>query len=249
MDTLFPLAGAVELPLESLLSQYEYPPVAGGRWWLRANMVSSVDGAVTGPDGRSGSLATPTDRVLFQHLRRLADAVIVGAGTARDENYGPVSVDDEVARVRLDRGQQPRPRLVVVSRTLSLDPGSRLFSGPDRVTIVTTRSTDWNAVERLGQVADVLRVGETHVDLAEMLGQLADQGARELLCEGGPSLLGDLVADRLLDELCWTLVPTLVGGGAHRMVEGPSPEPMLGLSLEGMVRADDGTLLTRWRRS
>ncbi len=246
---MFPLPGAADQPWDAVLAQYDYPPVAGGRWWLRANMVSSVDGAVTGPDGRSGSLSTPSDRVLFQHLRRLSDAVIVGAGTARDENYGPVTVDDATVQVRLDRGQAARPRLVVVSRTLSLDPGSRLFSGPDRVTVVTCRSTDWNAVERLGQVADVIRVGETHVDLAEMLGQLADQGTRELLCEGGPSLLGDLLADRLIDELCWTVVPTLVGGGAHRMVEGSSPEPVVGLSLEGMVRADDATLFTRWRRA
>jgi riboflavin biosynthesis pyrimidine reductase len=249
VDTLFPAPGASGQTLAQVLESYEYPPLAGGRWWLRANMVTSVDGAATGPDGRSGVLATPVDKAVFGHLRTLADAVVVGAGTARAENYGPPRIDEPTAAARVSRGQAPRPRLVVVTRSLSLDPGARLFSGPDRVTVVTARSADWNAVERLAQVADVLRAGDDEVDLAEMVGVLADQGLRRLLCEGGPTLLADLVADGLLDELCWTVAPVLTGGDSPRMVSGRSPEPLTGVSLAGMVRDDDGTLLTRWVRA
>lgn len=248
MQTLYPLPGSSDESWESVLATYAYPTGLGGRWWMRANMLSSVDGAVTGPDGRSGTLATASDKTVFRHLRSLADAVIVGAGTARDENYGPPSTDATTAAQRESAGQRPRPHLVVVTRSLSLDPGARLFASPDRVTVVTSRAADWNAVERLAQVADVLRVGDEQVDLGEMLAVLADRGLTRLLCEGGPALLGDVVADGLLDELCWTLVPTLAGGQARRMVSGRSPDPLFGLSLVGMVRAEDGTMLTRWRR-
>ncbi len=233
MDRLFPLPGEADVAVESVLADYGDPPLAGGRWWLRANMLSSVDGSVTGPDGRSGSLATSSDRVVFRHLRSLADAIIVGAGTVRAEDYR----------------QPDGARLVVVSRSLSIDPTARLFDGPARPIVATSRSADWNAVERLAQVSDVVRVGDDEVDLAELVGLLADQGMPHLLCEGGPALLGDVVAAGLLDELCLTTVPTIAGGQGQRIVTGRSPDPLVGMSLASLVRADDGTLLSRWRRA
>ena len=59
------------------------------RPWLRVNMISTVDGAATGPDGRSGGINNAADKRVFDTLRRLCDAVVVGAGTARDEGYRP----------------------------------------------------------------------------------------------------------------------------------------------------------------
>lgn len=232
MQTLFPSAAA-DVALDELIDGYAYPAIAGARWWLRAVMVSSVDGAVAGPDGRSGSISSTSDRVLFRHLRTLPDAVIVGAGTARAEDYG----------------QPSTARLVVVSRSLSLDPQSRLFDGPDRVIVATSRSADWNAVERLAQVADVVRVGDSDVDLGELVGLLADQGLQRLQCEGGPGLLGAIVSAGLLDELCLSTVPTLVGGDGARIIAGAAPDPVVGLALTSMVRADDGTLFFRWKRA
>jgi 5-amino-6-(5-phosphoribosylamino)uracil reductase len=231
-----------------LLAGYAYPRLERDRWWLRANMVSSLDGAVTGADGRSGTLSTPPDRRVFHHLRSLADAVVVGAGTARAENYGPVRAVEAQAAAREARGQPARAAMVVVTRSLALDPHARLFSGPDRVVVVTTRSAPWDAVERLAEVADVVRTGGDEVDLAEMLALLAARGLRRLLCEGGPALLGHLVAARLVDELCLTVAPLMVAGQVRRIADGPGAEPPVGFSPAGMLLADDGTLLTRWRR-
>jgi 5-amino-6-(5-phosphoribosylamino)uracil reductase len=231
-----------------LLAGYAYPALEQGRWWLRANMVASLDGAVTGADGRSGTLSTPVDRRVFHHLRSLADAVVVGAGTARAENYGPVRAVEAQAAAREARGQSARATMVVVTRSLSLDPAARLFSGPDRVVVVTTRAAPSGAAERLGEVADVVRTGDHLVDLTEMLEVLGQRGLRRLLCEGGPALLGDLVAARLVDELCLTLAPMMVAGQVRRIADGAGAEPPLGLRPAGLLLADDGTLLTRWRR-
>lgn len=232
MQTLFPTA-AGEVPLDDLLADYAFPEIAGARWWLRGAMVSSVDGAAAGPDGRSGSISSASDRVVFRHLRHLADAIIVGAGTARVENYG----------------QPSNARLVVVSRSLDLDPGSRLFAGTDRVIVATSRSADWQAVERLAEVADVVRVGEQDVDLRELVGILADQGLQRLQCEGGPALLGAVLAAGLLDELVLTTVPTILGGSASRIITGPAVDPMTAMTLVSMTRADDGTVFSRWQRA
>ena len=50
------------------------------------------------------------------------------------------------------------------------------------------------------------------MDLQRALGELADRRARVVLCEGGPTLNGQLVAEGLIDELCVSVSPTLVGG-------------------------------------
>lgn len=249
MNALHPLPLDAADSTDEVLDGYDYPDLSGRPWWLRANMLSTVDGAVVGPDGRSGSLGTPADRLVFRRLRVLADAIVVGAGTARAENYGPPRPDDATQQKRLEAGLSPRPRLVILTRTLALDPSSRLFSGPDRVMIVTSRDADWRKVDQLGEKADVVRVGAPEIDLPGLLGLLADQGLRRLLCEGGPRLLGHLLEHALLDEICLTVVPMLAGGDGTRVTASPLLQPPLSLSLASLARSADGTLLTRWVRS
>jgi 5-amino-6-(5-phosphoribosylamino)uracil reductase len=247
MVSVRPLLPADADPAE-VLDGYATPPPGRRGWWLRANMVASADGAATGPDGRSGPLSSPADRQVFHHLRGLADAVLVGAGTARAENYGPVSASEQVAAQRVARGQGQRATLVVVSRSMALDPSARMFGGPERVVVVTSRCAPAAAVAPVAAVAEVLRTGREQVDLAEALTVLADRGLRQVLCEGGPSLLGDLVAADLVDEVCLTVAPLLLAGCAPRIAHGARPPVPSSLDLDGAVLAEDGSLLTRWRR-
>ena len=60
--------------------------------WLRANMVTTLDGAAAGESGTSGSINNAVDKRIFDLLRELADAVLVGAGTARIEGYRPADL-------------------------------------------------------------------------------------------------------------------------------------------------------------
>ena len=166
---------------------------------VRGGMVLSADGA-TSAGGVSAPLSSPADKLAFRTLRAVCDAVLVGAGTARAEDYGPVSYGAEAAAWRADHGLSPTPPVVVVTNSGDLDPGARLFTGP---TVVLT--CEGAAPERraaLAQVADVLVCGGDRVDLAAALPVLRARGLGRLLCEGGPSLLGDLAAAGLLTELC-----------------------------------------------
>src|SRR5262245_52892255 len=76
---------------DELLRLYAYPASLESPW-IRANFVTSIDGAAT-VDGRSGALGGPADHAVFEILRDLADVVLVGAGTARQENYGGAHTD------------------------------------------------------------------------------------------------------------------------------------------------------------
>ena len=209
-------------------------------------MVSAVDGAAT-VGGRSEGLSTPADKRVFNLLRGLCDVVLVGAGTARAEGYRALRAKPEYAELRASLGQRPAPVLAVVSGRLDLDPASELFTaGQERSIVVTSAASDPAARERLSAVADVIVAGEDTVDLTAAVSALADRGLTRVLCEGGPSLLDHVAAAGLLDELCLTVTPLLVGGDATRIMSGPASDPQP-LRLAS-VCSDDDVLLLRYLR-
>jgi riboflavin biosynthesis pyrimidine reductase len=219
---------------------YRYPI---DRPWLRANMVSSLDGSAV-RDGRSEGLSSAADKEVFGVLRGLADVVLVGAGTARTEGYRALRPKEAYAGVRASLGQRPAPVLALVSGRLDLDPDSELFhGGAERTVVITHAGADAAAQDRLAEVADVMVSGDEAVDLATALDTLAERGLSRVLCEGGPSLLAAVAAAGRLDELCLTLAPQLVGGHGPRVLNGPD----LGASLSlAHLLEQDSVLLTRY---
>lgn len=205
---------------------YVYPELAEGRAWVRVNFVSSVDGSAEGADGRSGSLGTDADRAVFGVLRELCDVVLVSAGTARAEDYGPV--DDGV--------------LALVSRSLDVPERLRVPG----VLVVAPGDSDTEQVTALQAAGvEVLLTGDDEVDWPAALAELSRRGLGKVLCEGGPSLLAELASRDLVDELCLTVAPVLVGGDGRRIAHGPTADVPLRL---GHAVDVDGTLLTRWVR-
>ncbi|QLY29337.1 pyrimidine reductase family protein [Nocardia huaxiensis] len=238
---------------DDLVRMYAYP-VAPVRPWIRVNFVTSIDGAVT-VDGRSGGLGTPADKTVFRILRDLADVVVVGAGTVRAENYGAAHTDSQL-RTRLYHhgfGGDPdgaAPRIAVVSGSAALDPTSRLFTDTGaHPLVITTADAPADRKRALADAgAEVVEAGETSVTPAALSGVLAERRMRRVLCEGGPSLFGDLIAAEAVDELCLTVSPLLVAGSEGRISVSPNtvPTPM---SCRHLLFDDDGTILTRWERT
>lgn len=236
---------ADDLDHDDLLASYAYPDLEA-RPWIRANMVATVDGSAVGPDGRSGSISTPADRRLFFLLRGLADVVLVGAGTARAEDYGPVRVRDEYAEWRARLGQTPAAVLAVISNRLGLDPAARMFTDATRPTMIfTSEASPAEARRRLAEVAKIHIVGERSVDLRLVARTLASHGLLRVLCEGGPTLLAELAATDLVDDLCLSVSPQLVAGSGPRTLNGPPVDVPLTLS---HLLEEDSALFTRWTR-
>jgi len=194
--------------------------------WLRVNMVSTVDGAATGEDGTSRSINNGVDKMVFDLLRELADALVVGAGTIRIEGYAV--------------GRKP---LVVVSRTGSVPPTQR-EAGSGKVLMATVSTAPYvdEAREILGR-DNVLVLGSHRVDLARLKDELVLRGYRHLLSEGGPHLLRALLDQGVADELDATVVPRVIGGSHRRITDGPPVE--IPLRLTTLVE-EEGTLLARW---
>jgi riboflavin biosynthesis pyrimidine reductase len=238
----------------ALAALYAFPDLgAPPAHWLRANMVASLDGAAT-VDGRSGGLSNEADQQVFAMLRAHADVILVGAGTARAEGYGPVRPESEGLRwAWLRAGRPPSPPIAVVTRALDLDLGSALLADAPahaRTIVLTTESALPDRRAAAARTAEVIVAGEVSVDLKVAVDALTERGHQRISCEGGPHLLAQLADAGLLDELCLTVSPLLAGPGAGRIVTGGLPMPGGGTLPFTLAHAleDEGHLLCRYVR-
>jgi riboflavin biosynthesis pyrimidine reductase len=208
---------------------YAELPFAGTRPAVRLNMIASIDGA-TAVTGLSGGLGGPADQELFAVLRSQADVVLVAAGTVRAERYGPAGLP-----------------VAVVSRSCRLDWDSPFFTAAAaRPIVITVAGAPASERRKAADVAEVIIAGERDVDLAAALGALAERGHTRVLAEGGPTLNGQLGAAGLLDEVCLTLSPLLVGGDAKRILAGPGLPGAQQWRLRSLCE-QDGFLFLRYR--
>ena len=207
---------------------FAFPALADGQAWVRGSFVSSLDGATTGPDGRSGSISSPADREIFPLLRRTSDVILVGAGTVRTESYHP-----------------SRLPMAIVSANLSLTPdlpvvAERTESSAPLVVITSQASA--RSAPVLGPAVDILACGEDVVDLKAAVSNLSERGWNRIHCEGGARLLSSLLSAGLLDEILLTLSPTLMGGtAATHLVDGVGLVPLHFTQ----VLEQDGTVFLR----
>lgn len=234
------LPGTGELDAAGLADAYRLAP---GRH-LRVNVIAALDGAIS-VQGRSGGLGSAGDRRVFQVLRALSDAILVGAGTAATEGYRPVTAASPVGELRAELGRPPVAPVVVVSRRVSLRPDDQLVTDAVTATyLVTCAAADPDRRAALTAAGvEVLVCGDDDVDLPAALDALADRGYGQVLCEGGPALLAAALAAGVVDELDLSSAPLLVGGGPGLLPHAlPAPVPVE----LAQVLEEDGVLFTRW---
>lgn len=245
--TLLGRTDAVGVP--DLAAHYPYPDGLDS-CWVRANMITSVDGGATSA-GKSGGLGGDGDRALFSALRELADVIVVGAQTVRSEDYSGVRLSASARLARQQRGQSEVPPIAVLTRSGRLDRDAKLFTRTDVPPLILTSTRALDDTRRLlGSVAEVLDASGAQpdsVDPAQALTLLAERGLRRVLTEGGPGILGMFTDDDLVDELCVTVAPLLLGGGPGRIVTGDG-EVRSGMVLRHALTDGDGYLYLRYLR-
>ena len=194
-------------------------------------MVSSLDGAAAA-GGLSGSIGGAGDRLMFGAIRRLADTIVVGAGTARAERY---------------RMPPTGVRLIMVSRSLDLpDDLPALVTGREggaRPVIIAPSAAPADRAARLSVSAEVILV-EDDPSPAAIISVAADLGAEVISCEGGPSLLAQFDEADLIDEWFVTIGNCVLSGAAPRILSGGAPSRR-DLELVGLVE-DDSTVFLRY---
>jgi riboflavin biosynthesis pyrimidine reductase len=242
-DAIFRMGTADALTDAELLELYAVPDRATP--WLRANFVSSVDGAAT-HGGLSAGLGSPADRRVFDLLRRLCHVIVVGAGTVRAEGYEGMRLDEASVQWRVAQGLAPQPVFAVISASLDVDAG--IFAdNPERPLVLTVTNAPDDRRAALAEVADVIDCGDGQVDTGRMRSVLAERGLTQVHSEGGPHVLGTMIEQGTIDELCLTLSPRLEGGLARRIADGHGVNATE-LALAHVLTSPDGTLLLRYLR-
>jgi riboflavin biosynthesis pyrimidine reductase len=138
------------------------------------------------------------------------------------------------------------PPIAVVSRSLHIDPESRLFTDTRvRPIIITCADAPAERLVVLNEIADVIVAGDDAVDILLALDELAGRGLERVICEGGPHLFGWLAAAKAYDELCVSIAPLVTGGDAKRMIAGVESELVDPLRLEHVLE-EDGHLFLRY---
>jgi riboflavin biosynthesis pyrimidine reductase len=235
---------------ESRLTDFYAYPDNLQSCWVRGNMIASVDGGAT-DDGKAGGLAGVGDRALFALMRHAADVILVGAATVRIENYSGAQLSVAQRQARQRRGQAEVPPIAVVTQTGDLDPGARLFTRTEVPPLILTCSRSVDEIrQRLGAVAEVIDASGRDpdgVDGATALKILAERKLFRVLTEGGPLFLSLLIENGLLDELCLTVAPILVGGVARRIATGPG-QVHTKMRRTHLLTDDEGYLYTRYLR-
>jgi len=230
---------------EALLAHYAMAERTVQR--VRANFISSIDGAAT-HEGRTRGLNNADDKKVFDLLRMMCDVLLVGAGTVRTEGYEELRLEDSAVAWRREHGLVAQPTLAIVSGRLGLAPDMpALARAPTRAIVFTHAQSSIELRQRLSRAADVVVCGDTVVEPLTMLAALARRGLLQVLCEGGPHLLGTLIEADCIDELCLTLSPVVENGDAGRITAGAAltPRPM---RLRHAITAGD-TLILRYERA
>ena len=212
------------------------------RPYVVLNFATTLDGRAA-IDGKSGKIGSSTDTEVLQRLRTRVDAVMIGAGTLRTERYGRMVPDPHYRAWRERVGLAHDPLAVIVSNRFQLPWDAPLFTdGGGRVVVFTASGEE--PPETATQVSVVRHEGGVELDRAlEWLRE--ERGIRALLCEGGPTLHGQLRERGLADELFLTIAPKLAGGEAPHILEGSLPE-VSELELAWLLERE-GELFARYR--
>lgn len=232
---------------DRLAAFYSYPERLD-RCWVRANMITSLDGGAT-DDGKSAGLAGPGDHALFSRMRQEADVVLVGASTVRIENYSGAQMSLAQRQERQGRGQTELPPIAIVTHGADFEHDAKIFTRTEiPPLIMTSHDAVADARGRFGSTAEVIDASGSDadsVDLAVVLKTFAERKLLRVLSEGGPGMIGLLIAHGLLDELCLSIAPILVGGRAGRIATGDG-DAHTRMRRSHLLTDDDGYLYTRY---
>jgi riboflavin biosynthesis pyrimidine reductase len=186
---------------------------------------------------------------LFSLLRELADVILVGAGTVRVEEYSGARPSVAQRQRRQARGQSEVPQLAIVTKSGRLNRDMPVFTRTEVPPLVCTCAAAAEQTRRaLAGVAEVIDCSDdapARVDEAAVLAAMADRGRYRVLTEGGPILFSSFVERGMLDELCLTIAPSLVGGQGGRIATGPG-QVLTGMRCAHVLADDDGYLYTRY---
>lgn len=184
--------------------------VTTGLPFVHLKAASSLDGRIATRTGDSKWITSEPARGASQALRHEYDAILVGVGT--------VLVDDPLLT---DRTGQPRRKplmRVVLDAELRTTPDSQLVKTAREFPLVIFAEREALSMARRAEL-EALGVSVIGIDrnsgklnLAQVLQALAKMQVTSLIVEGGATVAGSFVEQRLIDKATFFIAPKIIGG-------------------------------------
>lgn len=212
------------------------------------NCAMSADGKLSTIERRQVKISGSEDFARVDRLKAGCDAIMVGIGTILADDPSLTVKSPDLIATRRQEGRPDHPvRIVVDSGARTPVSAAILNRGPGERIIACSNTADPSRVAALAPLATIIQVGESVVDLPQLLRILGDRGIKVLMVEGGGTLLGSLFAGGLVDEFLTYVGSLIIGGrdaptpadGPGFRVAGDFPR----LSLLHVSQIDDGVLL------
>lgn len=232
-------------PFDIYMHEPRLPPA--GRPWVMTNMIASIDGA-TAIAGLSGDLGDQVDSLVLHALRASCDWIVVGSQTANAERYRVPRCEALVVERRLGSGLGAAPRLAIVTASGALDPTIPALSDSAMPATLVIAGTQADPDRFAGLNAEVVRLPMPTPQPAAVLDELHKRGAAIVLCEGGPTWNGQMASANLIDEMCVTISPILVGGDSSRLIAGATQAIPTQMHLRRLL-TENSLLFARYTRA
>lgn len=202
--------------------------------FVEANFAMTVDGKISTRTYAPTGFTSARDKRRLLEIRAGGDALLVGRRTLETDNMAMVLPARDLREQRMRAGRTAEPLRVIFSNRGTLDPRLKVFRTPGApIVIFTTAAMPASRRRSLERVADVRAEKRARsVNLTKALAVLAEEyGVRDAVCEGGPTLLRDLLAQGLVGRLHVTFAPCLFGGREAPTLLGPSDRGCLPRSI------------------
>ena len=192
------------------------------RPFVVATFAMTADGKIT---TRNFSPIDFTSREDKQHLfrqRALADAVLIGHSTLKQDNVRLGLPQANLREARIERAQTPYPIRIIVSNEGKIDNQLKIFQTDiSPILIFSTARMPRKFQAALREKATLHLTKSRYVDLVAMLEKLrSEYNVRAVACEGGATLFRSLLERGLVDRLNLTIAPYLFGGANAPTITG-----------------------------
>jgi len=206
------------------LNEWYVTAVTQGRPFVIAKTALTLDGWTATSAGHSRWVTNERSREWVHRLRHQVDAILVGVGT--------VTADDPLLNTRLKRGKGRDPVRIIVDTRLSIPENARVLAQREGAETLIAVGDDLPArrlerFKRRGIPLLLCPKNQGRVDLRALMERLGTRSITSVLLEGGATLMGAMIRERLVDKFCIFKAPKILGGSDGRpMAIGPGPSRM-----------------------
>jgi diaminohydroxyphosphoribosylaminopyrimidine deaminase/5-amino-6-(5-phosphoribosylamino)uracil reductase len=195
-----------------------------GRPFVVAKSALTMDGWTATSTGHSQWITNERSRQFVHRLRDRVDAVMVGAGT--------VVSDDPQLTTRLKNRPGKDPTRIIVDTHLRIPANARVLNtdSPSMTLIVVgidILPERLKGMEKNGISTITCPTENGWVDLMALMDILGRMNMTSVLVEGGATIMGSMIRERLIDKFYIFKAPKIFGGdNGIPMVSGPGPKRM-----------------------